>query len=117
MFGDDPDPTVATTRVGSAEVSDAHARGRCTVQRDSGLGKRENEEQGWSRNGQRKQGGTRQLRADASFKNNDGNECRCNADDAMMKCNKQINTHDDNEKQGRRLERRSWGVTSHNPKL
>ena len=48
----------------------------------------------------------------AVFKNNDGNECRCNADDAMMKCNKQINTHDDNEKQGRRLERRSWGVTT-----
>ena len=23
--------------------------------------------------------------------------CRCNADDAMMKCNKKINTHDDNE--------------------
>ena len=27
-----------------------------------------------------------------SFKNNDGNECRCNVDDAMMRCNKQIKT-------------------------
>ena len=30
-----------------------------------------------------KQGGTRQLRANARFKNNDINECRCNANDAM----------------------------------
>ena len=28
MFGDDPDPTVTTVRVGSGEVSDTHARGR-----------------------------------------------------------------------------------------
>ena len=41
------------------------------------------EKPGWSRNVQRKQGGTRQLRADASFKNNDGNECWCNADDVV----------------------------------
>ena len=27
---------------------------------------------------------------DCSFKKYDGNEYRCNADDAMMKCNKQI---------------------------
>ena len=27
MFGDDPDPTVTTARVGSGEVSDAHVRG------------------------------------------------------------------------------------------
>ena len=38
--------------------------------------------------------------------------CRCNADDAMMKCNKQINTHNDNEKYGSCLERRSRGVTT-----
>ena len=29
-----------------------------------------------------------------------------------MKCNKQNKTHDDNEKHGSRLERRSWGVTT-----
>ena len=29
-------------------------------------------------------GETRQLRTNGSFKNNDDNECRCNADDAMM---------------------------------
>ena len=35
------------------------------------------------------------------FKNNDGNECRCNADDAMMRCNKQIkNTTDSQNKEG-----------------
>ena len=28
MFGDVPDPTVTTVRVGSEEVSDTHARGR-----------------------------------------------------------------------------------------
>ena len=33
MFGDDPDRTVTTARVGSGEVSDEHVRGRCTVQR------------------------------------------------------------------------------------
>ena len=27
MFGDDPDPTVTTARVGSGEVSVAHVRG------------------------------------------------------------------------------------------
>ena len=34
MFGDDPNPTVTTTRVGFGYVSDAHARGLCTMQRD-----------------------------------------------------------------------------------
>ena len=38
MFGDDPDPTVTTAWVGSGEVSDAHVRGRCTVQRGVGMG-------------------------------------------------------------------------------
>ena len=28
MFGDDPDPTVTTARVGSGKVSDTHARGQ-----------------------------------------------------------------------------------------
>ena len=42
----------------------------------------------------------RELRMDASFKNNDGNECRSNADDAMMRCNKQIkNTTDSQNKE------------------
>ena len=27
MFGDDPDPTVTTVRVGSGTISDTHARG------------------------------------------------------------------------------------------
>ena len=27
MFGDDPDPTVTTARVGSGTISDAHVRG------------------------------------------------------------------------------------------
>ena len=31
-------------------------------------------------------GGTRQLLADASLKNMTATECRCNANDAMMKC-------------------------------
>ena len=56
MFGDDLNATVMTERVGFGEFR-TRARGRCTIQRDSGLGKRENEEQSWSRNGQRKQGG------------------------------------------------------------
>ena len=46
MFGDDPNPTVMTARVGFREVSDTHARGLSIVQRDSGLDMRENEEQG-----------------------------------------------------------------------
>ena len=79
MFGDDPDPMVTTERFGFGTASDAHTRGLCTVQRDSGLGQRANEEQGWSRNGQRKQGGARQLRTGASFMKT----CRCNAHDAM----------------------------------
>ena len=61
------------------------------MQRDFGLGKRENKEQGWSRNDQRKQGGTWQLRGDASLKTMTATECRCNANDAMMNAtNKQI---------------------------
>ena len=34
MLGDDPDPLVMTARFKFGEVSDAHARGLCTVQRD-----------------------------------------------------------------------------------
>src|SRR4051812_26002275 len=40
--------------------------------------------------------------------------CGCNAHDDMMKCNNNKNknkTHDGNEEHGRRLKRRSWGVT------
>ena len=34
MLGDDPDPMVMTARVGFGEVSDEHARGLSTEQRD-----------------------------------------------------------------------------------
>ena len=34
MFGDFPDPSVTTVQVGSGEVLDAHARGRCIVTRE-----------------------------------------------------------------------------------
>ena len=68
MLGDDLNATVMTERVG---FGTGFVRARegvlCTVHRDSGLARGKNEEQAWSRNGQRKQGGTRQLRADASF--------------------------------------------------
>ena len=33
-FGVDPDPMVMTERVGFGLVSDAHARGLCTVEKD-----------------------------------------------------------------------------------
>ena len=68
MLGDDPDPTVTKVRFGFG-TNFGRARGAMhCAKRDSGLSKRENEERGWSRKGQRKQGGTRQLRADASLK-------------------------------------------------
>ena len=35
MFGDDPDPTVMTARVGFGAVSDTHARGLSIVKRGS----------------------------------------------------------------------------------
>ena len=64
---------------GSGQLSDAR-EGGCELAREvrwsRSRGKRKPD---WSRNGQRKQGGTRQLRADASFKKT----CRCNAHDAM----------------------------------
>ena len=41
MFGDDPDPTVTTARVGFGEVRTSKRGGLCTLQGDSGLGKRE----------------------------------------------------------------------------
>ena len=34
MFGDDPEPMVMTERVGFGLVSNAHARGLCTVEKD-----------------------------------------------------------------------------------
>ena len=79
MFGDDPDPSVAIVRVGFREVSDTHARGLREVDNDKGACQKVN--------GDKRGAATMN---DCSFKNNDGNECRCSADDAMMKCNKQI---------------------------
>ena len=49
MFGDDPDPTVMTERDSFRTCARDLTKGHG--------GKGENEEQGWSRNGQRKQGG------------------------------------------------------------
>ena len=43
----------------------------------------------------RRQGERRQLRTVTIFRNNDDNECRCNADDAMRKGNKNGVTSDD----------------------
>ena len=65
MFGDDSDTTTTTARVGFWEVSDAREGAASWQERLGGRtkGKRKH---GWSRGGQQKQGGTRQLRADAS---------------------------------------------------
>ena len=57
MFGDNLDPTVAIVQFGFGEISDMGEGAMHCAKRDSGLGKRENEEQGWSRKGQQKQGG------------------------------------------------------------
>ena len=55
MFGDDPDPSVTTTRFGSGEVF-GRARGICGMCREVRQpGKRETKS-GWSQNGQRRQG-------------------------------------------------------------
>ena len=37
-------------------------------------------------------GGRGNYERNASFKNNDGNECQCNADDAMMNATNKRNT-------------------------
>ena len=82
MFGDDSDPTVTTERVGFGTTFGRAHEGVCgCAERLGGLtrGKRKH---GWSRNGQRKQGGTRQLRAETGFMKTYG----CDAHDAMMKC-------------------------------
>ena len=52
MFGDDPNPMVTIVRFGFGEVSDTGEGAMHCAKRDFGLSKRENEEQGWSRNGQ-----------------------------------------------------------------
>ena len=44
------------------------------AKRDSGLSKRENEERGWSRMGQRKQGGDAATTRGCKFLKHDGNE-------------------------------------------
>ena len=82
MFGDDPNSSVTIARVGYREVfgRTQEGVGGC-AERLGGLtrGKRKH---GWSRNGQRKQGVMRQLRADTGFMKTYG----CDAHDAMMKC-------------------------------
>ena len=57
MFGDDPDPMVTIVRFGFGEVSDTGEGAMHCAKRDFGLSKRENEEQGWSRNGHESKGG------------------------------------------------------------
>ena len=96
MFGDDPDPMVMTARFGFGEVSDTgegamHYAKRLRLRQEGKRRTRLVSERST------KARGTRPQRADASFKNNDDNECRCNADDAMMKCKKQNKTHDGNK--------------------
>ena len=56
MFGDDPDPLVMTARVGFGTASDTGEGAMHCAKRDFGLSKRENEEQGWSRNGHESKG-------------------------------------------------------------
>ena len=79
MFGDDSDPTVTTERVGSGQLSGAHTRGVCGCAARLGGLTRGKRKHGWSRNGQRKQGVTRQLRVDTCFMKTYG----CDAHDAM----------------------------------
>ena len=75
MFGDDPDPTVTKVRFGFGEVSDTGEGAMHCAKRDSGLGKRENEEQGWSRNGQQKQGGDVTTTSGCKFYENMRMQC------------------------------------------
>ena len=85
MLGDDPDPLVMTERVGFGTTSGVAREGVSALCREGQMvGQQKN---GWTEKGQRRQGGTRQLRTDANFMKT----CRCNAHDDMMKCNKQIN--------------------------
>ena len=78
MFGDDPNPMVMTGRFGFGAVSDVRKGVGGCAERLGGL-TRGKHKHGWSRNGQRKQGVTRQLRADTGFMKTYG----CDAHDAM----------------------------------
>ena len=60
----------------------------------------------------RRQGERRQLRTVMSFKNNDDNECRCNADDAMMNATNKTKHTTKLGVVGSLLERRSRGITT-----
>ena len=96
MFGDDPDPTVMTERVGFGGFHTRTRGGLCAVQRNKAIackwvvGLRTINEDKRSGNLSIETKRESATMNDCSFKNNDGNEYRCNADDAMMKCNKQI---------------------------
>ena len=83
MLGDDPDPSVTTTRVGFRTISGRAGGGRwlCRegqtvrqqrIKNPVGLGT-VNEDKG-----------NAATTNECKFLKHDGNECRCNADDAMM---------------------------------
>ena len=94
MFRDDPDPMVMTARVGFRDVSDTHARGLRDVRR---FGKREPKTRLVSERSMKARGEHGNYERMHVLKTKTATRCRCNADDAMMKCNRQINPHNDNE--------------------
>ena len=79
MFGDDPDPLVTTARVVYREVFGRMQEGVGGCTERLGGTTRGKHKHGWSRNGQRKQGVSRKLRADTGFMKTYG----CDAHDAM----------------------------------
>ena len=115
MFEDDPDPLVTTGWVGFGGVSDARKRVDALCKEGLGGLTRGNRKHGWSRKGQwtqRREARSGNYERMQALKTMTATRCWCNADDAMMKCDQQINTHNDHKEHGRRLERQSWGVTT-----
>ena len=109
MLGDAPDPTLVIVQFGFGE-NFRHGRGGDALCKEGLRFKQEGKRRiRLVSERSTKARGTRKLRADASFKNNDGNDAM-----RMMLWWKQQTkiTRGNNAKHGKRLERRSRGVTT-----
>ena len=87
MFEDDPDPMVMIVRFGFGKVSDTgkgsmHCAKRLRFRQEGKRRTRLVSEQST------KARGDAATTRGCKFENNDSNECRGNADDAMMQCKK-----------------------------
>ena len=92
MLGDYPDPSVTTNRVGHGTTFGRAGGDRGLTRGVSWFDKREPKTRlvsEWSTKARGEHGNYDRMHV---FKSKDGNECRCNANDAIMNATNQRNT-------------------------